>query len=98
PGGRSMPGHACGKTSKAHRIREVFRCTGKKRAPAGPGQREPRAGNQDIYLTAVWMLVNVVFRPLPTVPTTVTMATEMPAAMRPYSMAVAPDSSSQKRA
>jgi hypothetical protein len=33
-------------------------------------------------LIAVWTLVNVVFRLLPSVPTTVMIATEMPAAMR----------------
>src|SRR6266540_3682640 len=35
---------------------------------------------------------NVLFKFVPTVPTTVMMATEMPAAIRPYSMAVAPSS------
>ncbi len=43
------------------------------------------------YFNAVEMLVKVLFRLVPTVPTTVMIATEMPAAMRPYSMAVAPD-------
>src|SRR5262245_3810563 len=45
------------------------------------------------YLSAVATEVNVVFSFEPSVPTTVMMATEMPAAMRPYSIAVAPDSS-----
>jgi hypothetical protein len=40
-------------------------------------------------------VVNVFFRSVPTVFTTVMMATEMPAAMRPYSIAVAPDSSQE---
>jgi hypothetical protein len=42
--------------------------------------------------TAVPTLVNVALRLVPTVVTTVTMAIEIPAAIRPYSMAVAPDS------
>jgi hypothetical protein len=45
------------------------------------------------YLSAVATLVKVVFRLDPNVPTTVMIATEIPAAMRPYSMAVAPCSS-----
>src|SRR3954470_1209667 len=44
------------------------------------------------YLSAVETDVKVVFRPEPTVPTTVIMATEIPAAIRPYSIAVAPSS------
>jgi hypothetical protein len=48
------------------------------------------------YLRAVAMLVNTVFNDEPSVPTTVMIATEMPAAMRPYSMAVAPDSFRRK--
>jgi hypothetical protein len=39
------------------------------------------------------MLVNVVFRLDPTPATTVMIATEMPAAIKPYSIAVAADSS-----
>jgi hypothetical protein len=44
------------------------------------------------YFSWVEMLVNLVFRLVPIVLTTAMMATEMPAAIRPYSMAVAPDS------
>src|SRR4051812_13114648 len=47
----------------------------------------------DAYLSAVWTLVKVVFNFEPRPCTTAMIATEMPAAMRPYSMAVAPDSS-----
>lgn len=43
------------------------------------------------------MLLNVVFRLVPIVLTAAMMATEMPAAIRPYSMAVAPLSSFRKR-
>jgi hypothetical protein len=42
------------------------------------------------------MLVKVVLSCEPSVLTTVMMTTEMPAAIRPYSMAVAPDSSLAK--
>jgi hypothetical protein len=49
------------------------------------------------YLRAVWTLVKVAFSFEPRPATTVMMATEMPAAMRPYSMAVAPESSCTKR-
>jgi hypothetical protein len=44
------------------------------------------------YFSWVEMLVKFVFNFEPIVLTTAMMATEMPAAMRPYSMAVAPDS------
>jgi hypothetical protein len=43
------------------------------------------------------MLLNVVFKLVPSVFTTAMMATEIPAAIRPYSMAVAPRSSFKKR-
>jgi hypothetical protein len=49
------------------------------------------------YLSAVETLVNVVFNFEPRAPTTVMIATEMPAAINPYSMAVAPDSSRMNR-
>jgi hypothetical protein len=42
------------------------------------------------YFRAVATLVKVVFRDEPKVLTTVTIAIEMPAAIRPYSIAVAP--------
>ena len=44
------------------------------------------------YFNAVCTDVKVVFRLEPSDATTVMMATEIPAAIRPYSMAVAPDS------
>jgi len=49
------------------------------------------------YLSWVEMLVNVVVRLVPRVLTAAMIATEMPAAIRPYSMAVAPLSSFRKR-
>src|SRR5438445_12517088 len=49
------------------------------------------------YLSAVETEVKVVFNLEPSPCTTAIIATEMPAAMRPYSMAVAPDSSLAKR-
>ena len=51
-----------------------------------------RTASANDYLSWVEMLVNLVFRVEPRVLTTAMIATEMPAAMRPYSMAVAPDS------
>src|SRR5438067_6487051 len=44
------------------------------------------------------MLVNLVFRVEPMLLTAVMITIEMPAAIRPYSIAVAPDSSFTKRA
>ena len=49
------------------------------------------------YLSWVEMLVNLVFNVEPRPFTTAMIATEMPAAMRPYSMAVAPELSFTKR-
>jgi hypothetical protein len=49
------------------------------------------------YLSAVLTVVKVVTRLVPTLCTIATIATEMPAAIRPYSMAVAPCSSRTKR-
>ena len=48
-------------------------------------------------MIAVDTEVNVVFNDEPTLATAVMIATAMPAAMRPYSIAVAPDSSRNKR-
>ena len=49
------------------------------------------------HLSWLDMLLNVVFRLVPIVLTAAMMATEMPAAIRPYSMAVAPLSSFRER-
>ena len=57
----------------------------------------PRRFCDDRYFSAVFIDVKVAFNFEPMVPTTVMMATEMPAAMRPYSIAVAPDSSLANR-
>src|ERR1700716_774069 len=54
--------------------------------------REPNA-----HLSAPCTLPKVVFSLEPSPCTTAMIATEMPAAMRPYSMAVAPDSFLRKR-
>jgi hypothetical protein len=43
------------------------------------------------YLSELETLLNVALRLVPTVLTATMMATEMPAAIRPYSIAVAPD-------
>jgi hypothetical protein len=49
------------------------------------------------YLSWLEILLNVVLRLVPRVPTATMMATDMPAAIRPYSIAVAPDRSFQNR-
>src|SRR6202158_1589718 len=50
------------------------------------------------YFSELLTEVNLVFRLAPRPLTTAMIASEMPAAIRPYSMAVAPDSSFTKRA
>src|SRR5262249_59121979 len=59
----------------------------------GPGMPGPSGA----YFRAVETLVKVVFSFEPTVCTATMIATEMPAAINPYSIAVAPDSSLRKR-
>src|SRR5215468_1553455 len=54
--------------------------------------------NAVAYLSDVLIDVNLVFRFVPSPLTTAMIVTEIPAAIRPYSMAVAPDSSFTKRA
>jgi len=49
------------------------------------------------YFNAVETVENVVFKFVPSACTVAMIATAMPAAMRPYSMAVAPDSSRMNR-
>jgi len=49
------------------------------------------------YFREVLIDVNLVLSVVPRPLTTAMMASEMPAAIRPYSMAVAPDSSFRKR-
>ena len=53
---------------------------------------------QATYLSEFFTVSKVVFSFEPSPPTTAIMATEMPAAMSPYSIAVAPNSSFMKRA
>src|SRR4051812_789050 len=48
------------------------------------------------YFSELFTKVNLSFRVLPRLLTTAIMASEMPAAIRPYSIAVAPDSSDKK--
>jgi hypothetical protein len=54
-------------------------------------------GTADAYLRALETDENVVFKFVPRACTVAMMATEIPAAMRPYSIAVAPLSSLRKR-
>ena len=60
---------------------------------SGDQSREINLRIHHRYLSAAATEVKVALSLVPTVPTTVMMATEIPAAMRPYSIAVAPDSS-----
>src|SRR4051812_39870765 len=66
----------------------------------GPGLPRAFAARQSapVYFSDVLIEVNLVFRLEPRPFTTVMIASEMPAAIRPYSMAVAPDWSFTKRA
>src|SRR5262249_13405204 len=65
-----------------------------KRAPAWPGPSSKHSTNQRPAVPSwVEMFENGVFSWPPSVFTTAVMATELPAAIKPYSMAVAPDSS-----
>src|SRR5215475_9033643 len=66
-----------------------------KRAPALPGPPNQRFRGLHLPALPSWLdtLENVFLSWPPSELTTAMMATEMPAAMRPYSMAVAPDSS-----
>jgi hypothetical protein len=50
---------------------------------------------QGRYFSELLMSVNLVFRLVPRPLTTAMIASEMPAAISPYSMAVAPDSSAK---
>jgi hypothetical protein len=54
--------------------------------------KRPRVTKQLCYFSAVCTDVKVVLRPDPTAATTVMIATEIPAAISPYSIAVAPHS------
>src|SRR3974377_800012 len=70
--------------------------TEEKKAPDRP---RPLLLDRNVaYLREVLIELNLVFRLLPRPLTTAIMASEMPAAMRPYSMAVAPEPSFTKSA
>src|ERR1700683_5500118 len=60
------------------------------------GLAERRLANKGRYFTPLETAANVPLRLLPTPFTTAMMDTAMPEAIRPYSMAVAPDSSLRK--
>ena len=76
-----------------------------RRSDFGSGKMKPplpaasKGSTQKIraYLSWVEMLVNLSFKVDPSVLTIAMMATEMPAAIRPYSIAVAPELVLQKR-
>ena len=61
-----------------------------------PAGADVRRSDEHAYFNAVCTDVKVVFRLLPVLWTATMIATEMPAAMRPYSIAVAPDSLRKK--
>ncbi len=66
---------------------------------SGPGSPGPlMCFRANAYFIAVEIVWNVVLRLVPTPWTAAMITTEIPAAIRPYSMAVAPDSSFTKRA
>lgn len=80
-----------------HRTCLGKRADGRKRRERRPRTRHqcdgaPR-GRYSAFVTEVKVVVSLV----PVVLTAAMIATEIPAAMRPYSMAVAPDSSRRKR-
>src|SRR5215510_8325378 len=70
---------------------------GKRKAPACRGLLQATLATF-AYLSEVLIVVNLAFRLVPRPLTTAMIASEMPAAIRPYSIAVAPDSSFTKRA
>src|SRR5262249_20180848 len=65
----------------------------KKEEAAGSRRLQPNSRTDVAYLSCVEMLSNFAFRLVPIALTVAIITTEMPAAMRPYSIAVAPDSS-----
>ncbi len=67
------------------------------RGERGSGGLPEHACSRFAYLRAVETLPKTTFSDVPSAPTTVMIATEMPAAMRPYSMAVAPELVLKKR-
>ena len=58
-------------------------------------QAPPEKGRIGAHFNETLMSVNLVFRLVPRPLTMAIIASEMPAAIRPYSIAVAPDSSDQ---
>src|SRR3954464_14425885 len=73
--------------------------TGRARTTKAPDRRGPWClAVAAAYFSELLIAVNLVLSVPPRVLTIVMMASEMPAAISPYSMAVAPDSSFTKRA
>src|SRR6185437_5506386 len=83
-------------TSLCRVNRRLRGCSQNVKAPAMAGAFSSCVDELD-YLSWVEMLVNLAFNVVPRPLTTAMIATEIPAAMRPYSMAVAPDSFFTKR-
>src|SRR3954451_3601022 len=92
---RTLPYGAVGGFGSAHVAKFTLSENGK-----GPGLPRAFAARQSapVYFSDELIEVNLAFRLEPRPLTTVMIASEMPAAIRPYSMAVAPDWSFTKRA
>jgi hypothetical protein len=65
-------------------------------SPAGLSFVDPARAGAERYFSELLMAVYCVFRFVPSPLTTAIMASAIPAAIRPYSIAVAPDSSDKK--
>nr|GAJ33117.1 hypothetical protein BDOA9_0123120 [Bradyrhizobium sp. DOA9] len=77
--------------------RPARRHKAKQKSPVDDGALRYFA-DRPAYLRLVEIELNLAFSVVPRLLTTVMIASAMPAAIRPYSMAVAPDSSFKKRA
>src|ERR1700687_6442309 len=101
----ASPGRAAGReaflaaTGAASGLR-IFTPSGSGRNNKGPGLPEAFECSSVVvaYFSELLIEVNLVFRLEPRPLTTAMIASEIPAAIRPYSIAVAPDSSFTKRA
>src|SRR3974377_608744 len=69
----------------------------KEAAPTWRPRSDRHRGILQTYCSALATLLNVPFTAVPVACTATMIATEIPAAMRPYSMAVAPELSLKKR-
>src|SRR5438132_6465824 len=89
--GRHYSARRCARDTRPFGAADLVFAAKKKGPGAGQSPEEIRIRLQ-VYFSAFCTLVKVPLRFVPTPCTATMMATEMPAAMRPYSIAVAPDS------